>query len=94
VDALILKEDALTQLTKMKQQPQSRVVAAAWRWAEKGKTAMWIVQLEEGFALWWKVRGQWRLVEGPRDDVLASVPDAQMASAVAALLGPAARPRS
>jgi len=87
IDRLILKEDALTQLTKMKQQPRGQVVASAWRGAEKGETTHWLVQLEQGFALWWKVRGQWRLVEGSRDDVLASVPDAQMASATAALLG-------
>lgn len=86
MDRLILKEDALTQLTKMKQQPRSPVVAAAWRGVEKGKATHWLVQLEQGFALWWKVRGQWRLVEGSREDVLASVPDAQMASATVALL--------
>ncbi|MFO0598080.1 MAG: hypothetical protein U0228_22450 [Myxococcaceae bacterium] len=87
LDALLLTEDARLQLEKVAQKPSAPLKAGRWRGAEKGKTALWLVELEGGrFALLWKLKGQWRFVEGAKEDVLASVPDAHMASAVEALL--------
>lgn len=86
LDALIQLEDAKLQFSKVSVQPSSALVAARWRGAEKGKGSHWLVELANGrFAFLWKVRGMWRLVEGTRDDAIASVPDAHLADAVKAL---------
>lgn len=85
LDALILQEDARLQLEKVAQKPSAPLEAAHWRGAEKGKTTLWLVELKSGrFALLWKLKGQWRFVEGSKDDVLASVPDAHLQAAVEA----------
>ena len=88
LDALILLEDAKRQLGEVSVKPSAPVVASRWRGAEKGKGSHWLVELSNGsFALLWKVKGKWRLVEGERDEVLASVSDAHFKAATQALLG-------
>lgn len=88
LDALILLEDAKLKLGDVSVKPSAAMVASRWRGAEKGKGSHWLVELANGnFALLWKVKGKWRLVEGGRDEVLASVPDAHFKAATQALLG-------
>ncbi|MBL8937603.1 MAG: hypothetical protein JNM69_23780 [Archangium sp.] len=88
LDALILLEDAKLRLGEVSVKPSAAVVACRWRGAEKGKGSHWLVELASGnFALLWKVKGKWRLVEGGRDEVLASVADAHFKAATQALLG-------
>jgi hypothetical protein len=83
---LLLLEDAKLQFSKVSEQPSAAVVASRWRGAEKGKGSHWLAELAGGsFALLWKVKGKWRLVEGSRDDVLASVPDSHFEAATRAL---------
>ncbi len=86
LDALIQLEDAKLQFSKVSEKPSAPLLAARWRGAEKGKSTHWLVELSNGhFALLWKVKGKWRLVEGSREDALACVPDAQLKAAVNAL---------
>jgi hypothetical protein len=86
LDALIQLHDAKLQFSKVSEQPSSPVVAGLWRGAEKGKSSHWLVKLANGrYALLWKVKGKWRLVEGSKEDALASVPDAHLKEAVGAL---------
>lgn len=88
LDASILLEDAKLQFSEVSVKPSAAVVASRWRGAEKGKGSHWLVELSNrNFALLWKVKGKWRLVEGGRDEVLASVPDAHFKAATQALLG-------
>lgn len=88
LDALILLEDAKRQFGEVTVKPSAAVVATRWRGAEKGKSSHWLVELSNGtFALLWKVKGKWRLVEGARNEVLASVADAHFKAATQALLG-------
>lgn len=86
LDALIQLEDAKLQFSKVSERPSSPLVAVPWRGADAGKTSHWLVELANGHhALLWKVKGKWRLVEGSREDALASVPDAKLKGAVDAL---------
>lgn len=88
LDALILLEDAKLRFREVSVKPSAAVVASRWRGAEKGKGSHWLVELaNQNFALLWKVKGKWRLVEGGKDEVLASVPDAHFKAATQALLG-------
>lgn len=89
LDRLIQLEDARLQFRKVSVRPSAPVVAARWRGAERGKSSHWVTELDNGtWALLFKAKGQWRLVEGPRDEVLASVPDLHLALALKAVLGP------
>lgn len=86
LDALIQLEDAKLQFRKVSEKASAPIVSGLWRGAEKGKSSHWLVKLANGrFALLWKVKGKWRLVEGTRDDALASVPDSHLKDAVNAL---------
>ena len=92
LDALILLEDAKLQFSKVSEKPSAELVASCWRGAEKGKGSHWLVKLANGrFALLWKVKGKWRLVEGSREDAIASVPDAHLKDAVAAMAASSGR---
>lgn len=93
LDTLILLEDARLQFSKVSEQPSAEVVASCWRGAEKGKSSHWLVKLANGrYALLWKVKGKWRVVEGTREDAIASVPDAQLKDAVAAMAAQGGNP--
>jgi hypothetical protein len=86
LDALIQLEDAKLQFSKVTEKASAPIVSALWRGAEKGKSSHWLVKLENGrYALLWKVKGKWRLIEGTKDDALASVPDGHLKDAVNAL---------
>ncbi len=88
LDAEIVRLDAVTMLQKQEIDPGARVEATLWRGATGAKTTHWIVKLDDGrFGLLSKVKGKWRWHEGARDDVLATVPEAHMKEAFAAVLG-------
>lgn len=88
LDAVLLREDARTQFEKVAVKPSSPVKRTRWRGASKGKPSHWLVELESGgFALLWKAKGKWRVVEGARHDVLACVTDTELRAATEALLG-------
>ncbi|MBL8912120.1 MAG: hypothetical protein JNM17_15600 [Archangium sp.] len=88
LDEVLLREDARTQLEKVSAKPSSPVKRSRWRGAAKGKPSHWLVELENGrFALLWKAKGKWRLVEGAQEDVLACVTDGELRAATEALLG-------
>jgi hypothetical protein len=87
LDARIALEDARTQLEKVKHVPSAQVEEVLWRGAENGKSSHWLVRLASGrYALLWKAKGKWRLDEGGRDDMLATVSDSHAAAAMRAVL--------
>jgi hypothetical protein len=88
LDAVLLREDARCAFARCSVKPSSAVKHTWWRGAARGTVTHWLVELERGaFALVWKVKGRWRLVEGAREDVLACVSDSHLRAATEALLG-------
>ena len=64
------------------------IVASLWRGCTGAKVAHCIVRLHSGqLGLIAKTKGRWSWHQGERDDVLATVPDALMEGAVAAIVG-------
>ena len=55
-----------------------------WRGADaKGFPAFWLARLAPNhYGLFWKLGSRWTLSTGTRDEILATVPDAQFAAAV------------
>lgn len=87
VHALCIHLEALSLLREREQQTSAPVVATPWRGHEDGRASQFVMRLADGrFALLGKLGGRWQLVEGPRDEVLASVPDALFAQAVRAVV--------
>jgi len=85
LDALCIHLEALTMVDDRKKTPSSPVAATLWRGHERGKVTHWLMRLESGdFALLAKLGSRWNLVEGTRDDVLATVGDAHFPAAVRA----------
>ena len=83
---MLLREEVRAVLAKQATL-RARTTATLWRGAEAGKTALWIARLDDQeHLLVHKVRGRFHTVVGVRDDVLASVPDAHMESAVNAVI--------
>jgi len=74
-------------MKRFKKPPPLRSVP--WRAADsRGRTAWWIARFEDGsYGLLGRLGEQWSWVTGPRDDVLASVPDACFSQATLALVG-------
>jgi hypothetical protein len=88
LDAELARLDAVTQAQKQKLAVPSPIAATPWRGSSGVKTTHWLVRLtDDSYGLIAKTRGKWTWTEGGRDDVLACVPDALMAEAVAAVLG-------
>lgn len=88
LDALCVVLDAETAMRDRKHATKSKVANVLWRAHEAGKVLFWLLRLEDGdLALFHKEKTRWRLVEGARDDVLATVPEAHFAAAVNAALG-------
>jgi hypothetical protein len=85
LDALCIHLEALTMLTDRNEPLSSPVAATLWRGHDQRKVTHWLMRLDSGeLALLRKVGSRWQLIEGARDDVLASVGDAHFASAVRA----------
>lgn len=74
----------------------SAIVASLWRGATGVRLTHQLVRLEgERYGLISKTKGKWTWLEGSRDDMLASVPDALMQSAIAAVMtGTPSTPRA
>lgn len=80
--------EAVTLCQRFEIDPGSKPIAALWRGATGARLTHVIVALEdERLGLIAKTKGRWTWLAGSRDDVLASVPDAQMESAVSAVIG-------
>ncbi len=97
LDAVLLREELRAILAQRRDPRCAKVEACLWRAAgvEKArqgrasgaKITHWIGHLDDGtYLLIWKVGARWQIATGSRDDILASVSDAQMESAVNAVL--------
>jgi hypothetical protein len=88
LDARLLREELRAMLAARRDPRAARVESCLWRAAEEGKATHLLGRLDGGeHVVVFKVGRTWRIFAGPRDDVLATVPDAHMASATAAVLG-------
>ncbi len=86
VEALCVHLEALTMLRDRKHETRERPVQTLWRGHKDGKPTQFLLRLEGGgLALFAKLGARWALVEGARDDVLASVTDDQFDRAVRAV---------
>jgi hypothetical protein len=80
--------DVVTLVHRFDLPLQGTIVATAWRARNGSKLSHAIVRLDgDRYGLLAKTKGRWTWVQGTRDDVLASVPDALMESAVASVVG-------
>lgn len=97
LDAVLLREELRAILAQRRDPRCAKVEACVWRaaGAEKArqgrasgaKITHWIGRLDDGtYLLIWKVGARWQIATGDRDDILASVSDAEMESAVNAVL--------
>lgn len=87
LDAYCLYLEALTQLREKNQKTSAKVAQALWRGHENNKVLCWLMRLDnKKLALLFKEKTRWRLVEGERDDVLATVPEAHFQAAVDAAM--------
>jgi len=85
LDALCIHLEALTMLDDRAVKPSAPVATTLWRGHDKGKVTHWLMRLDNGeLALLAKLGPRWKVIEGKRDDVLASVGDAHFAAAVRA----------
>jgi hypothetical protein len=85
LDMLCIHLEALTMLDDRKETLSAPVATTLWRGHDRGKVTHWLMRLESGeLALLAKLGTRWKLIEGKRDDVLASVGDAHFAAAVRA----------
>jgi hypothetical protein len=91
LDAELRRLDAVTVCRQHDLDPGGRIEETLWRGTTGLAPTHWLVRLDDGsFGLVAKLRGRWAWLAGSRDDVLASVPDALMPSAMEAVLGGAA----
>lgn len=85
VDEGLRKLDVANALEKRKQQPSSPVARAIWRGDDGTKVRIWLAQLEDGaYGLLYKPKSRYAWLEGDRESVLASLPDAWFGEAMAA----------
>lgn len=88
LDAYCIHLDALTSLREKKHTPSRAVEATLWRGHRDGKVLYWLMRLKGGkLALLYKEKTRWKLVEGARDDVLATVAEEHFEEAVKAAVG-------
>jgi len=98
-DRMLLREELRSLLAQRRDPRAAQIAECVWRFAgneraRDGRAAgmkitHYIGRLEDEttFLLLWKVGARWQIITGARDEILASVPDDQMESAVATLLG-------
>ena len=86
LDDVIVREDMQFVLDKAAgYEAKSDLDAVVWRAASDDKSTHWIGRLADGsYVLVYKARGRFQVIGGGREDVLASVPDEQMESALKA----------
>jgi hypothetical protein len=100
-DRILLREELRSLLAQRRDPRCEKIAACVWRFAhatEKArqgrasgaKITHYIGRLDDDktFLLLWKVGARWQIITGERDEIIASVPDDQMESAIAALLPP------
>jgi hypothetical protein len=88
LDREILRLEAITLLDKQGLAVPAPVVETCWRGVTGVKTTHSIVRLGDGsYGLIAKTRGRWTFTAGTRDDVVASLAEHHMESAVARLVG-------
>lgn len=93
LDRVMLREE-LRSLVWQRNDPRAPdITACVWRAAANHKTSHSLGTLATGdYLLVFKAGSRWRVFSGPRDEVLATVPDPHFTSAVeAAESGPASR---
>ena len=84
----LLRLDAVTLLQRQKLTTPAAVAETLWRGMSGVKTTHWLVRLADGtHGLIARTRGRWTFLHGSREDMIASVPDALMASVVGAVHG-------
>jgi hypothetical protein len=88
LDDAILTRELGVQLEERGMTPSRSIVAVQYRPAGTGALpALILARLESGsYGLWTKLKARWQWIEGGKEDVLASIPDAHFAAAVAALV--------
>lgn len=84
----ILRLDAVTTIERQRLLATSDVAEVFWRGALGARVSHVVVRLESGkYGLIAKTRGRWTWAEGERDDILATLPEAQMEGAIDAVVG-------
>jgi hypothetical protein len=87
--------DAVTLVRAQKLRPSAPIVASLWHGRAGAKITHRVVVLEGGgHGMIAKTKGRWTWLEGTREDLLATVPDAMMELAVEAVLGGAPKKKS
>lgn len=87
LDAELVRLDAIASLSRLDRHTSAAVLACPWRGVVEGKVKLWLMRLAgERYALLYKPKHHWDVLEGDRDSVLASVPDALFPGAIAALI--------
>lgn len=96
LDEEILRLDCVTALERQEKTATSPIAHALWRGVttpdkkagdQPAKVNHWLARLENGrYGLLAKLGRRWAWTEGPRDDVLATVPEALFAEAVREVL--------
>jgi hypothetical protein len=90
LDAQCIHLEALASVHERETIPSAPVATTLWRGHKDGKATHWLMRLDNGlFALLCKPKARWQLIEGDRDDVLASVSEDQFETAVNAVVGAA-----
>lgn len=83
LDAQCLQLEVMTQLREKKQTTTAPVAKVLCRGYEPTKVLFWLMRLEnQKLALLFKEKTRWRLLEGDKDEVLATVPEAHFERAV------------
>jgi len=83
LDAYCIHLEVLTQLRDKDQKTSSKVAKGIWRGHDDKKVLCWLMRLEnKKLALLFKEKTRWRLMEGDKDDVLATVPETHFEAAV------------
>lgn len=86
LDEALCRADCAAALVRHGKNPSAQPVRSLWRGADaKGKANAWLMALADGrWAVLLKLKSRWNLVEGPPDDVLATVPGERFEEAVRA----------
>ena len=86
VDEALRRLDVVNRVAKRKATPTAPIVRCVWRGDDGKAVRITIAELADGrFGLLAKMRGRYRWIEGSREEVAASVPDAWFPAAMAAL---------